>query len=408
MTIRTAEWTETIEPKRWDQLKAILEEALEQPTVATRTALLRKRCADDAALLREAESLLAEADAVQAEPTDWLETCADQATKTFWDEDGSRDGQRVGAYIILRPLGHGGMGSVYLAARADGEFEKQVAIKILKRGTDTDEILRRFRTERQILAQLDHPNIARLLDAGTTEDGLPYFVMEHVVGVPVTQFVRARQLPLAERLHLFLKVCAAVEMAHRSHVIHRDLKPGNILVNAEGEPKLLDFGIAKLCAPTEEEAEMTATRHQRLTPICASPEQARGEPVTVASDVYALGALLYEMLSEQKPHRLSPVPSTEELARVLSEEEPPRPSLLPPDAETRRQLRGPLDRIVLQALRPEPERRYASVFEFAQDIRRHLAAEAVMARRDAMGYRARRFGAATSDSFSRRAQRSSC
>ncbi len=392
MTIRSAGLSETIEPKRWDQLKAILEEALEEPTVATRTALLRKRCADDAALLREAESLLAEADAVRTEPTDWLETCADHATRTFWDEDSSRAGQRVGAYIILRPLGHGGMGSVYLAARADGEFEKQVAIKVLKRGTDTDEILRRFRTERQILAQLDHPNIARLLDAGTTEDGLPYFVMEYVEGVPVTQFVRAGQTPLAERLQLFLRVCAAVEMAHRHHVIHRDLKPGNILVNAEGEPKLLDFGIAKLCAPTEDEAEMTATRHQRLTPICASPEQARGEPVTVASDVYALGALLYEMLSEQKPHRFSsPVPSTEELARVLSEDEPPRPSLLAPDAETRRQLRGPLDRIVLQALRVEPERRYASVSEFAQDIRRHLAAEAVVARGDAIGYRARRF-----------------
>ncbi len=355
-----------LDPQKWQHLKSVLAQALEQTSPGDQTRMVRKCCAGDTALLEEAEALLAEANALLEQPSDEFEECAEHATSTFWREDISRAGERLGAYLIVRELGRGGMGTVYLAARADGEFEKQVAIKILKRGIDTAEILQRFRTERQILAQLDHPNIAHLIDAGTTDDGLPYFVMEYVVGVPVTQFARERRLSLTERLHLFLKVCAAVEAAHRNHVIHRDLKPGNILVNAEGEPKLLDFGIAKLCAATDEAADVTATRQQRLTPICASPEQARGERVTAASDIYALGALLYELLSEQKPHRFSsPAPSPEELSRVLNEETPMRPSLLAPDAETQRQLRGPLDHIVLQALRKEPERRYASVHDFA-------------------------------------------
>ena len=201
------------------------------------------------------------------------------------------------------------MGTVFLAERADGQFEKQVAIKILNRGADTAEILRRFQAERQILAKLDHPNIARLLDAGTTDDGLPYFIMDYIVGAPVTRFAVAQKLSTRQRLELFLKICTAVEFAHRNLVVHRDIKPSNILANAEGEPKLLDFGIAKLLAKDEDAAQLTTEAQQHLTPICASPEQAKGDPITVATDIYSLGALLYEMLSDQKPHRFSTCPS---------------------------------------------------------------------------------------------------
>ena len=220
------------------------------------------------------------------DPTDTLEDCAEQATAALWQDESPRTGWRIGAYVVERELGRGGMGAVYLAARADGQFEREVAIKVLKRGTDTEEVLRRFASERHILARLDHPNIAHLLDAGTTDDGLPYFVMEYVSGSPVTRFVRNHNLSIPERLALFLKVAAAVEVAHHNHVIHRDLKPSNILVNAEGEPKLLDFGIAKLLGPGQDCLELTAAGEERLTPNCASPEQADGRPVTEASDVF--------------------------------------------------------------------------------------------------------------------------
>src|SRR5213076_412572 len=241
-------------------------------------------------------------------------------------------GERVGAYVIARELGHGGMGTVFLAERADGQFEKQVAIKILNRGADTAEILRRFRAERQILARLDHPNIARLLDAGTTDDGLPYFIMDYIVGAPVTRFAVAQEMSTRQRLELFLKICAAVEFAHRNLVVHRDIKPSNILANAEGEPRLLDFGIAKLLA--KDESQLTAETQQHLTPICASPEQAKGDPITVATDIYSLGALLYEMLSDQKPHRFSTArPTREELALVVGEQVPLPPSAVASDAK---------------------------------------------------------------------------
>lgn len=381
----------TIEPKRWDQLKSILDEMLAQPQIAGREAVLRTRCGDDAGLLREAESLLAEADLLGAEPTDWMEQCADQATRTYWDEDLSRDGQRIGAYVVLRQLGRGGMGAVYLAARADGQFEKEVAIKILKRGTDTEEVLERFSAERHILARLDHPNIARLLDAGTTEDGLPYFVMEYIAGVAVDRFVFAQQLSVEERLAIFLKICAAVEVAHHHQVIHRDLKPSNILVNAAGEPKLLDFGIAKLLGPREDGRDLTVTRGRRLTPSAASPEQARGEAVTARSDIYALGTLLYRMLTGKDPHRFSSSsPAEEELERVICEEEPPAPSASAEEVETKRRLRGDLDKVVLYAMRKEASARYSSVTAFAEDIRAHLGGFAVQARPQSLAYRLQR------------------
>ncbi|HEX8280269.1 MAG TPA: serine/threonine-protein kinase, partial [Chthoniobacterales bacterium] len=363
-----------IDPARWDRLKSILEEALRQTARRARAAIVRKHCGNDLVLLREAESLLAAAEALNEEPADWLEGGAEQATATFWDDDLSRDGQRIGAYVVVRQLGRGGMGAVYLAARADGEFEKEVAIKVLKRGTDTDEILRRFRTERRIVARLDHPNIARLLDAGTTDDGLPYFVMEYVAGVPVTRFVREQNLTIPERLELFLKICGAVEVAHKAAVVHRDLKPGNILITATGEPKLLDFGIAKLLAAGEGSDDYTVAGRQPMTPHSASPEQLRGDSVTVASDVYALGALLYEMLTARKPYRFSTAqPSREEVLRVLCDDAITSPSRAVAAPGVRRQLQGDLDNIVLRAMRIEPSERYPSVAEFAADVRSHLA-----------------------------------
>ena len=391
MSTRTTRFRQgNIDPQHWDRLKTILGEALEQNSSVARIALVERRCGQDTDLLEEAESLLAEAEALLKERTDSFEDCAQNAASTFWQEGPPRGGERVGAYVIVRELGRGGMGTVFLAERADGQFEKQVAIKILNRGADTAEILRRFRAERQILAKLDHPNIARLLDAGTTDDGLPYFIMDYIVGAPVTRFAVAQKLSTRQRLELFLKICTAVEFAHRNMVVHRDIKPSNILANAEGEPKLLDFGIAKLLAKDEDPAQLTAEAQQHLTPICASPEQAKGDPITVATDIYSLGALLYEMLSDQKPHRFSTAhPTREELALVVGEQVPPPPSAVTSNARAARLLRGDLDAIVLFALRKEPGMRYATAADLADDIRRHLARKPVVARYPTLGYRAK-------------------
>ena len=370
-------------PVRWQRLKSILADVLEHTSPEERTAVLTQSCAGDTALLCEAQKLLAHDTSVFEEFAEIV------ATRLRCDEH-DRTGERMGAYAVVKELGRGGMGAVYLAERADGQFEKRVAIKVLKRGTDTDEVLRRFRIERQILARLDHPNIARLLDAGTTDDGLPYFIMDYIVGEPVTRFAVAQKLSTRQRLELFLKICAAVEFAHRNLVVHRDIKPSNILANAEGEPKLLDFGIATILAKEKEAAQSSTEAQQRLTPICASPEQAKGDPITVATDIYSLGALLYELLSDQKPHRFSTAhPTPEELALVVGERVPPPPSAVASDAQTARLLRGDLDAIVLFAMRKEPGMRYATVADLADDIRRHLAREPVVARCLTLAYRAK-------------------
>ena len=376
----------TTTAQRWQRVKTILADALEHPSPEDRTAYLERSCGGDTTLMREVEELLALS-------TENLDELADNTPVAFTRTAPAQpSGRRIGAYEIVREIGRGGMGAVYLAKRADGQFEKQVAIKLLKRGTDTDEILRRFQAERRILARLDHPNIARLLDAGTTDDGLPYFVMEYIEGAPITDYVRGAQLSVAQRLQLFLKVCEAAQFAHQQRVVHRDLKPGNIFVRQDGEPKLLDFGIAKLLASGDDSIELTLTAERRFTPVCASPEQARGETVTPASDVYALGALLYEMLTDRPPHRFStPHPSPAEVAQVIGEQEPTRPSLSTYDNLVRRQLRGDLDNIVLTALRKEPARRYSSVAEFAEDIRRHIQGRAIRARPNTLAYVARRF-----------------
>jgi TolB-like protein/Tfp pilus assembly protein PilF len=376
----------TTTAQRWQRVKTILADALEHPSAEDRTAYLERSCDGDTTLMREVEELLALS-------TENLDELADNTPVAFTRPAPVQPiGQRIGAYEIVREIGRGGMGAVYLAKRADGQFEKEVAIKLLKRGTDTDEILRRFRGERRILARLDHPNIARLLDAGTTDDGLPYFVMEYIKGVPITRYACEGQLSVAQRLQLFLKVCEAVQFAHQQRVVHRDLKPGNIFVRQDGEPKLLDFGIAKLLVTGDERTEQTLTAERRFTLVCASPEQARGETVTPASDVYALGALLYELLTDRPPHRFStPHPSPAEVAQVIGEQEPTRPSLSIYDNQVRRQLRGDLDKIVLMALRKEPARRYSSIAAFAEDIRRHVEGRPVRARPNTAAYLTTRF-----------------
>ncbi|MGB8340579.1 MAG: protein kinase [Chthoniobacterales bacterium] len=376
-------------PARWQQLKTIVADALETDSPAARTALVSERCAEDDALFRDAESLLRDAETTLRDGEDALEECAETVTGLLGGDRFSQTGQRIGAYVIVKALGHGGMGSVYLAARADGYFEKQVAIKVLKPTGKAGDLVRRFRAEREALASLDHPNIAGILDAGTTDNGLPYFVMEYVPGETVTTFVAERQLSIRQRLELFLKICAGVEAAHRRRIVHRDLKPGNILVNEGGEPKLLDFGIAKLLA-TDSPLEETAIGQQRLTPICASPEQAMGNTVTTASDIYALGTLLYEMLTGQAPHRFpNRDPSLEEVTQVICEQTPLRPSEVVSDPEKARALRGELDAIVLLAMRKEPGKRYSSVSALAADIRRYLAAEPVQALPTTKFYRLR-------------------
>lgn len=371
---------------RWDEVKSVVGAALDAEDTVERTAVLDAACAGDASLRHEVESLL-------AHHTERLDACAAELSVGGTVEAAtSRLEQRIGAYRIVRELGRGGMGAVYLAVRADDEYQKEVAIKLLKRGTDTDEVLRRFRAERQILARLEHPNIARLIDGGTTDDGLPYFVMEYVAGARITDYCFANSLSVRARLELFVKVCRAVQFAHQNLIVHRDLKPANILITAEGEPKLLDFGIAKLLDPTDAPIDVTAVERQRLTPAYASPEQVRAEPITTVSDVYAMGALLYELLAGSTPHRFSSAhPSATELFRVVAEVDPVRPSIVTAASMQRTRIASDLDRIVLKALRKEPRERYPGVGSLAEDIGRFLGGLPVRARAATFGYRARKF-----------------
>ena len=297
-------------------------------------------------------------------------------------------GRRVGAYRIQKLLGRGGMGAVFLANRDDDQFRKNVALKLLRFETDDPDVLARFRNERQILAALDHPNIAALYDGGSTDDGLPYIVMEYVDGQPMKEYCDARGLSVAERLRLFRQICDAVQYAHQKLIVHRDLKPGNILVTREGVPKLLDFGIAKLLLAPEllgNAAVHTRTGMYVMTPDYASPEQIRGEVVSTATDVYSLGAVLYELLAGQRPHRLTRYDPVE-LQREICESDPK-----PPSAGGNPALRGDLDTIVLKAMHRDPARRYRSVEQFSEDILRYLESRPVTARPDTLVYRLSRF-----------------
>ena len=301
-----------------------------------------------------------------------------------------RDPERLGPYRVTGVIGRGGMGVVYAATRDDDAYRKQVAVKLVKRGMDTDFVLARFKSERRILARLEHPNIAQLLDGGSAEDGRPYFVMEHVQGVAITAYCESKSLNVPARLRLFLSVCSAVQHAHQNMVVHRDLKPSNILVTDEGTVKLLDFGIAKLLQGGEEEAiEQTAVGLRMMTPAYASPEQALGQPVTTATDVYSLGAVLYEVLAGRPAHQWDGL-TPSEIERAICRQQPEPPSAVAPKGP-RKALAGDLDNIVLMALRKEPARRYATADQLAADLRRALDHRPVRARPDTLRYRAGKF-----------------
>lgn len=402
-------------PERWAQIRQIFDGALERAP-RDRAAYLRVVCAGDDATRREVESLLAS----HEDASDFLAKPAAELGSTLHyagEESGEYpSGFRAGQYQLEKRIGRGGMGSVWLAAPLIGNSQK-VAVKLVRRGMDSSEILRRFRMERQVLASLDHPNIARLIDGGSTPEGMPYLAMEYVEGTPIDQFCESRASAITDRLTLFLEVCAAVEYAHQNLVVHRDLKTANILVTQAGVVKLLDFGIAKLLRTDLSTLEMAQTRPE-LRPMTldyASPEQVRGEAITTSTDVYSLGVLLYKLLTGRMPYGVT-TRSPEAVRKAILEVEPRRPSavILLDDshaipqatqkieiamAETRaiarkrlkKKLSGDLDTIILKALRKEPQKRYLSVEQFSEDIRRYLDRRPVRARVDTPGYRLRKF-----------------
>ncbi|MCI0490048.1 MAG: serine/threonine-protein kinase [Blastocatellia bacterium] len=403
-------------PERWLRLEELFDKAVEMDS-ERRAAYLDQACAADIILRRQVESLIISGQ----EAGSFIEAAIHNAAGFVADSEILPAAeQRIGSYKLVRELGRGGMGAVYLATRDDDEYQKQVAIKLVRTELGSSEMLRRFRSERQILADLDHPNIARLLDGGTTGAGGPFVVMEYIEGEPIDEYCDRNSLTTAERLKLFRKVCSAVEYAHKNLVIHRDIKPGNILVTADGEPKLLDFGIAKLLKTDQllQTAVETRAGVRMMTPEYASPEQVRGEATTTVSDVYSLGVVLYELLTGHRPYRFKTY-LPQEIERVICEQEPEKPSTAITHqleiAETgggasknmtaeavsrrractteklRRQLSGDLDRIVLMAMRKEAERRYSSVEQFSEDIRRHLEGLPVIARGDRLSYRAQKF-----------------
>ena len=305
------------------------------------------------------------------------------------DSVGAGGTRRIGPWRTLGILGEGGMGVVYLAERSDGAFDRQVALKLLRPGLDAGSFEARFLQERRTLGALDHPYIARLLDAGRSDDGLPYFAMERVEGQPIDAWCQSHGLDLDARIALFLQVCEAVQYAHGRLIVHRDIKPSNVLVDTEGRVRLLDFGIAKLLDETGE-AALTRASERLLTPQYAAPEQLLGQPVGVGADVYALGMLLYLLLADELPYRLAGTTAMEQ-HRLVCEREPPPPSAQSTDPARAAQLRGDLDLIVLAALRKEPARRYASVEALAADLRRWQQGLPITARPDTLGYRAQRF-----------------
>jgi len=361
----------------WQRARPVFEAALALPA-SEREAFVRRHCADDAALAVAVHRLLA-----AAADDDFLDGPDPRQFAHLAEPIPDLAGRIIGAYRLVRLLGEGGMGSVYLAERADGEFEQQVAIKLMRSGPLSEEAVQRFRRERQILARLDHPNIARLLDGGVTEAG-PYLVMEYVEGQPIDEHCTTHGLDLRARIALFLKVCDAVDHAHRGLVVHRDLKPGNILVTADGTVKLLDFGVARMVDASALGDGITQTGPAPLTLEYASPEQMLGEPLTVSADLYSLGSVLYRLLTGHLPHAfagLSPLA----IERRVTEEAPQRPSV------HRRELRGDIDTIVLKAIHRDPARRYRSVGELGDDLRRHLERRPVLARPDTLAYRTSRF-----------------
>jgi len=378
-----------------------------------RSAYLKHACGEDLPLSNEVQELLAQQES--AGPAFLKEPAYAKVLHDVTQQEGLRIGQVLGSYKLISVIGEGGMGVVYCGTRADDEYQRQVAIKLVHAGKDFPSVISRFKNERQILASLDHPNIARLHDGGTTAEGAPYFVMELIDGEPIDQYCDHHKLSVEARLRLFLEVCSAVQFAHRRLIVHRDIKPSNILVTHDGVPKLLDFGIAKILDPGNAEMSQTSLSLRVFTPAYASPEQHRGEPITTATDVYSLGVVLYGLLAGHHPYGLAQR-TPEALSRAICDREPERPSsvirrtetgsgdkylTVTPDAvgaargcspeRLRKRLTGDLDKIVLMALRKEPERRYGSIEQFAEDIRRHLAKLPVSAHGDALGYRTWKF-----------------
>ena len=374
--------------ERWQQIEAVFAEAVELPADESR-AYLDRACHGDDDLRREVDLLLESDRTAQGHVGSAVgQAAAAFAVQMQRDYSASQIGQRIGPYEIVREIGRGGMGSVYQAVRIDDQYIRSVAIKLIAHGMDSDDALARFRTERQILATLQHPNIAGLLDGGTTADGRPYIVMEYIEGEPILEYCRKRNLSVSERLGLFCALCSAVHHAHQMLVIHRDIKPANVLVTEAGIPKLLDFGIAKLLTPelVIGGASTTKTLMRRMTPQYASPEQVRGEGLTTATDIYSLGVLLYEMLTHSSPYRITGQSSVD-VERLVCESEPMRLSAsAPSDARLRRQLSGDLDNVVAMALRKEPQRRYGSVQQFADDVQRYTQGMPVSAREDTIFY----------------------
>jgi serine/threonine protein kinase len=389
-----------VEPELWRPVEDLYHRVLELDE-SRRAEFLDDSCRDDEALRRELESLLAHEKAAEH----FIELPALEVMgKLAASESGIAEGAKIGAYRIVPEVGYGGMAVVYLGERDDQNYRKRVAIKMVKPGTGTEQVLHRFRNERQTLAALDHPNIVKLLDGGSTENGLPYLVMEYVEGLPIDRYCDQNKLSVPDRLTLFRDVCSAVQYAHQNLVIHRDLKPGNILITKEGLPRLLDFGIAKLLNPEFFETPLVTRMEWRaMTPEYASPEQVLGEPVTSATDIYSLGVLLYEILTGHRPYQVARN-SRREIERQVSETEPPRPSTqvstdperLNAIAEMRAAepkqlvslLRGDLDWITMKALEKDPSRRYATASEFSADIGRYLFHEPILARPASAAYRA--------------------
>lgn len=378
-------------PERWRRIQLIFERAVELDP-ASRSRYLDEACRADPSLRAEVEALVrAERAAAEGE---FLDRAVRGAAQEFLQTSNER-GARFDEYRLVRELGSGGMGAVWLAERADGEYSASVAIKLVRGGFASPEVEHRFRVERQILADLAHPNIARLIDGGTAPDGMPYIVMEYVDGQPFTSWARTAKLDLAQRLRLFRTVCDAVQHAHRSLIVHRDLKPSNILITPDGVPKLVDFGIAKLLAPGAG-AFQTASMVRPMTPWYASPEQIAGDRITIATDVYSLGVLLYELLSGRHPFggdratfleiRRRILEDTPQLVSEAAAANPDRPAGVDP-----RRLRGDLDAIVSRAMERQPEHRYASAAELGEELRRFLAGEPVLARGGSWTYHVARF-----------------
>jgi non-specific serine/threonine protein kinase/serine/threonine-protein kinase len=403
-------------PERWQLIDELFHAAMDLPA-EQRSNFFRNACAGDPALQAEIENLIDGYERAE----NFIETPPALDDITLAPAEPAKEsliGFRFGAYEVIKEIGRGGMGTVYLATRADEEYHKEVAIKLVTAGFDHESINKRFRNERQILAGLDHPNIARLLDGGTTENGAPYFVMEYIEGQNIKEYCDSRCLTINERLRLFRTVCSAVQFAHQNLIVHRDIKPANILVTGDGTVKLLDFGVAKLLTPIAQGAGITEDTSRAMTPEYASPEQARGDTITTPSDVYSLGVLLYELLTGHRPYLVARR-SFLEIIEVICKQEPAKPSTAVSRTETtsegnesteititpeivskardsepqrlRRELEGDLDNIVLKAMRKEPQHRYASVEQFSEDINRYLQHLPVVARQATLSYRASKY-----------------